>query len=165
VTAAAPEELLAIGRNLTFTSPQTTESDLQMYSVNGTVRATSDLTLSGVTYYRHFKQKHQDGNLFDDAQDCSDVTPPLTAGTLCSGNDQALNAADNSPIPFDDTAVYGSIDATSQDARSEGIALQAVDKSKLFGHTNQFLIDTSYARHLRAQVRGHRHRDHFVRLG
>ncbi len=47
VTAAAPEELLDISRSLTFTSPQTTENTMQMYSVNGTVRATKDITLSG----------------------------------------------------------------------------------------------------------------------
>ena len=145
VTSAAPEALLDINRELTFTSPQTTENTLQMYSVNGTVRATDDITLSGVTYYRHFTQKHVDGNLFDDAQDCSAATPPLTAGTLCSGNDQALG--NGSPIllnQFDPDTVFGSLDRTTQDADSEGITLQAVDKARLFGHRNQFTIGTSY---------------------
>lgn len=136
VTAAAPEQLLEINRSLTFTSPQTTENTMQMYSVNGKVRATDTLTLSGVTYYRHFNQKHLDGNLFDNPEDCGD-------GTLCSGGDQVLNAANGNPIPFTDAA-YASIDQTSQNADSEGITLQAQENAKLFGHTNQFIVGVSY---------------------
>jgi iron complex outermembrane recepter protein len=136
VTAAAPEELLDISRSLTFTSPQTTENTMQMYSVNGTVRATKDITLSGVTYYRHFNQKHVDGNLFDDPGDCGD-------GTLCSGDNQVLNAANGQPIPFTDN-VYGSIDKTSQNADGAGFTLQATNTAKLFDHKNQFVIGTSY---------------------
>ena len=129
-------EIDGISRSLTFTSPQTTENTVQMYSVNGTVRATNDITLSGVTYYRHFNQKHVDGNLFDDPGDCGD-------GTLCSGDDQVLNAANGQPIPFTDN-VYGSIDKTSQNADGAGFTLQATDTAKLFEHKNQFVIGTSY---------------------
>ncbi|MFT3730547.1 MAG: TonB-dependent receptor [Hyphomicrobium sp.] len=139
VTAAAPTQLLDIDRSLTFTSPQTTDNTMQMYSVNGKVRATDTLTLSGVTYYRHFNQKHLDGNLFDDPGDCGGAE----AGTLCSGDDQVLNAANNSPIPFTDN-VYGSIDQTSQNADTAGLTLQAQENAKLFGHTNQFIVGVSY---------------------
>jgi iron complex outermembrane receptor protein len=71
VTAAVPPELLAYGDKRTFTSPQTTYNDMQMYSLNGTVKATDTLTFSGVTYYRRFKQKHDDGNIaeFDECED------------------------------------------------------------------------------------------------
>jgi outer membrane receptor protein involved in Fe transport len=139
VTAAAPEELLDMGRNLTFTSPQTTENIMQMYSVNGKVRATEDITLSGVAYYRHFKQSHIDGNLFDDPGPCDD-----DPATLCSGDDTVRNAATGGTVPFNPTAVYGSIDATSQNADSEGFTFQAVDKARLFGHRNQFTVGVSY---------------------
>lgn len=140
VTAAAPEQLLDISRSLTFTSPQTTENTMQMYSVNGKVRATDTLTLSGVTYYRHFNQKHLDGNLFDDPEECEGAGQE---GTLCSGDDQVLNAANGSPIPFTDN-VYGSIDQTSQNADTAGLTLQAQENAKLFGHTNQFIVGVSY---------------------
>lgn len=136
VTAAAPEELLAVSRSLTFTSPQTTENTMQMYSLNGKVKATDTLTFSGVTYYRHFNQKHADGNLFDDAGDCGD-------GTLCSGDEPVLNAASGNPIPFTNN-VYASIDQTSQNADTEGLTLQATEKAKLFGHNNQFIVGVSY---------------------
>jgi iron complex outermembrane recepter protein len=137
VTAAAPEALLEINRGLTFTSPQTTENTMQMYSVNGKVRATDTLTFSGVTYYRHFNQKHLDGNLFDDPGDCGD-------GTLCSGDDQVKNAKNGDTIPFDSSVVYGSIDGTSQNADSAGFTVQGEEKSKVFGHTNQFVAGISY---------------------
>ena len=116
VTAAAPEALLDIDRSLTFTSPQTTQNTMQMYSLNGKVRATEDITLSGVTYYRHFNQQHIDGNLFDDPGECA--TAP---GFLCSGDDQALNAANGNPIPLSRRPGHlrhsASIDSTSQNAR------------------------------------------------
>ena len=140
-TASAPEQLLDISRSLTFTSPQTTENIMQMYSVNGNVRATDTLTFSGVTYYRHFNQKHQDGNLFDNQGEC---TGAGQAGTLCSGDTQVQNAATGNPIPFNPDAVYGTIDATSQNADSEGITLQATEKAKLFNHNNQFIVGVSY---------------------
>ncbi len=56
VTAAAPEQLLDLGWERTFTSPQTTDNEMHMLSLNGSVKATPTLTLSGVTYYRWFKQ-------------------------------------------------------------------------------------------------------------
>jgi len=144
VTAAAPEALLDISRSLTFTSPQTTENIMQMYSVNGKVRATEDITLSGNAYYRHFKQDHVDGNLFDDPGDCGGAD----AGTLCSGDEQVLG--NGAPVQigggtnFPTGTAFGSIDQTSQNADSGGLTLQAVDKAKLFNHNNQFIIGTSY---------------------
>lgn len=137
VTAAAPEQLLEINRSLTFTSPQTTQSTAQMYSVNGKVRATDTLTFSGVTYYRHFNQKHVDGNLFDNPQDCGD-------GMLCSGNDHVLDAATGDMIPFRTDVAYASLDRTSQNADSAGVTLQGEENVKLFGHTNQFIAGVSY---------------------
>ena len=39
---------------------------------------------------------------------------------------------------------YGTIDRTSQDAQGYGGSVQAVDKTRLFGMGNQFLIGASY---------------------
>jgi iron complex outermembrane receptor protein len=136
VTAAAPEELLDISRRLTFTSPQTTDNAMQMYSVNGKVRATDTLTFSGVTYYRHFNQKHLDGNLFDDPENCD--------GNLCSGGEEVFDAATGDPIAFRDDVAYASIDQTSQNADGAGISLQGTEKARLFGHENQFIVGASY---------------------
>ena len=93
------------------------------------------MKLSAVAYHRSYKQSKVDGNLVD-ATDCG-------GGTLCIGGDPAADGSGN-PIPFDPNLVYGSLDRTSQDAKSYGIAVQGVEKSKLFGLGNQFLVGSSY---------------------
>lgn len=134
-TSAAPVELLDLGWNRVYTNPQTTENDLEMVSLNGSVKATPSLTFSGLTYFRHFKQSHLDANNVD-ASDCG-------AGNLCLDGDPALTAA-GAPIGFNPMLAYSTLDRTSQDADSFGGSLQAVDKSRIFGLTNQFLIGASY---------------------
>lgn len=147
VTAAVPPELLAYGDERTFTSPQTTYNEMQMYSLNGTVKATDTLTFSGVTYYRHFKQKHDDGNIAEFEPCVNNGNPgDPTAGNLCTEeNEEIFDAATGAPIVFP-ADVAGSIDRTSQDAQGYGVALQAADKSRLFGLGNTFVIGTSYDR-------------------
>jgi iron complex outermembrane recepter protein len=147
VTAAVPEELLDFaGRSRTFTSPQITDNDMQMYSLNGVVQVTPQTSVSGVTYYRHFKQSHIDGNI-SEFDDC----PPGTPGgsELCTEDGAPLfglgaNGALNPITNLDDFGVLGSIDKTGQNADSFGVALQAANKSDLFGHRNQFIIGSSY---------------------
>lgn len=144
VTAAVPPELLAYGDKRTFTSPQTTDNEMQMYSLNGTVKATNTLTFSGVTYYRHFRQSHDDGNIAE-FEECSGGVG------LCTEDGEEIFAAGAPGVPIDVDAFeamgpLGSIDRTSQDAKSYGVALQAADKSRLFGLGNTFVIGTSYDR-------------------
>lgn len=144
VTAAAPVQLLDLGWDRTFTSPQTTDNEMAMISLNGAVKASDTLSFSGVTYYRKFKQKHIDGNIAE-AEECSGAG----AGTLCLDGDdpdenQALNQ-NGQPISLAGLPEQlGSIDRTSQDADGYGGSLQAVEKTPLFGYNNQFLIGASY---------------------
>lgn len=143
VTAAVPEELIFTrGWDRTFTSPQTTDNEVAMVSLNGTVQATNTLSISGNAYFRKFKQKHDDGNIAE-AEECDD-----NPGLLCIEDGVAFGSGPgvnpDGTINFDDTARYGSIDRTSQDADTWGVALQATDKSRLFGFRNQFTIGTSY---------------------
>jgi iron complex outermembrane recepter protein len=140
---AAPVELLALDYARTFTSPQVTNNDVKMVSANGTVSVTDTLKLSGIAYHRSFNQNRIDANLLD-AADCGGVD----AGTLCLGGDQALGAGagvnPDGTIPSNLADVYGSIDNTSQKAKGYGVALQGVEKSKLFNLGNQFLAGVSY---------------------
>jgi outer membrane receptor protein involved in Fe transport len=149
VTAAVPEELIDFaGRTRTFTSPQITQSDMQMYSLNGSTKVTPDITLSGVTYYRHFKQSHIDGNI-SEFDDCNPTIQGLTGTELCTEDGAPLFAA-GSLAPLTNLDQYGdvlgSIDKTGQNTDGWGVALQAADKADLFGHRNQFIIGTSYDR-------------------
>jgi len=139
-TAAAPVQLLDLGWNRTFTSPQTTKNAMTMVSGNGSVKATPTLTFSGVTYYRWFRQQHLDGNLID-ALDCA----PPDAGLLCIEEDDALALDTNgNNIAFDPSISYGSLDRTKQNAGSYGVALQGVEKAPVAGLPNQFLLGASY---------------------
>lgn len=146
VTAAAPEVLLSErGWDRTFTSPQTTDNTLQLYSLNGTVQATKTLSISGNTYYRKFKQRHDDGNIAE-AEPCEG-----DESLLCIEDGLAFSRSNvpgivnpNGTVNYIDGTNYGSIDRTGQDADSWGVALQATDKSHLFGFRNQFTIGTSY---------------------
>ncbi|MFT3731876.1 MAG: TonB-dependent receptor [Hyphomicrobium sp.] len=147
VTAAVPEELLDFaGRSRTFTSPQVTDNDMQMYSLNGVVQVTPETAVSGVTYYRHFKQSHIDGNI-SEFDDCA--TPNSFGTSLCTedgapiyglGPNGELNGINN----LGAYGVLGSIDRTGQNADSFGVSLQAANKSDLFGHRNQFIVGSSY---------------------
>lgn len=133
ITAAAPVELLDKGWDRAFTSPQTTDNQMEMVSVNGSVVVTPSTTVQGVAYYRHFKQTHFDGNIADfDA-----------CGPFVCGDDGVLENTNGDPIR-NPGGVLGSIDGTSQNADSYGFSLQAVNKSKVFGLNNQFLIGTSF---------------------
>jgi iron complex outermembrane receptor protein len=138
VTAAAPEELLDLGWDRAYTSPQVTDNQMAMASANGSVKATPTTTISGVTYCRHFDQKHIDGNVADFA-DCTG-----DPGFLCAdgGDGDHITTANGNAVTS--SGFLGSLDRTSQDADSIGGSLQAADKSKLFGHSNQFLVGTSY---------------------
>ncbi len=149
---AAPVELLDLGWNRTYTSPQTTDNQLAMVSANGTIKASDTLSFSGVTYYRHFKQQHIDANV-SDAEDCD---PPINVGldnTLCVEGDNAEQLSGVGPgvnadgsIPAGIADPLATIDNTSQDAESFGATLQAVDKAKVLGLPNHFLIGASYDR-------------------
>jgi len=143
VTSAAPIQLLDLGWNTTFTSPQTTINEMAMVSGNGSVKATDTLTFSGVSYYRWFRQRHLDGNLVD-GLNCA----APSAGLLCiEDSDPAEGLAQDvngNTIAFDPNIAYGSLDRTSQNAGSYGGALQGVDKTPVAGLPNQFLLGASY---------------------
>lgn len=131
---AAPVQLLDEGWNRVYTNPQTTQNDMEMVSINGSVKATNTLTFSGVTYYRHFKQAHLDGNILE-VEDCG--------GFLCLDGEPMTSASGPIPSSAGGGAPLGSLDQTSQNTDSFGGSLQAVERAKLFDHNNQFLIGGS----------------------
>lgn len=134
VVAASPVELLSQGGwGRTYTSPQTTENTVTMPTVNATVKLDPATKLSGVAYYRNFSQRHVDGNPTN-ASDCG--------GTfLCNDNGDHLLDQNGNFISADNN---GEIDRTRVDSDSWGASAQVVNKAKLFGHANQFLVGTSY---------------------
>jgi iron complex outermembrane recepter protein len=148
VVGPTPVQLLAQDYRSVFTSPQTTNNDLAMVSVNGNVDIANALSLSGVGYLRSFHQKHVDGNI-SDVQPCSllegsegyDPNSPLCLET---GNGvvpitnqfggQVLTGRHYGP---NDT--IGELDRTSNDTNSYGGTLQGTSKVPFYGHNNIFI--------------------------
>lgn len=149
VTAAAPNELLDLGRELTFTSPQINENEMAMVQLSGAVKATETLGISGQMYYRRFKQDKIDGNILDvdpnstAANGCDATTQVCVEDEGTPGQNEALES-ENGPIAAILGARYGVIDHVKQDNESFGTSLQAVDRSQLFGFRNQFLVGGSF---------------------
>ncbi|HRY07242.1 MAG TPA: TonB-dependent receptor, partial [Hyphomicrobiaceae bacterium] len=143
VVAASPVELLAQGWERTFTSPQTSDNQVAMLSFNGSVKATDTLTVSGLTYFRRFKQRHVDGNIAEFAA-CQD---PGNLGYVCALDDTDSEfqlTSGGAPIAVDDDAVLGSVDRTGQTANGYGFTLQAVEKREMFSRPNQLTLGVSY---------------------
>ncbi|WP_083567457.1 TonB-dependent receptor [Hyphomicrobium sp. CS1GBMeth3] len=138
-TAAAPVELLERSWSNTFTSPQTTDLEVLMPTLSGSVKATDSLTFSGVGYYRRYKNRVVDGNVTE-IEECG--------GFLCLEDDGALEVVEDqngNPVPagaVDDP--LGSIERLNTDSWSWGGGLEAQEKTPLFGRPNQFIAGVSY---------------------
>jgi outer membrane receptor protein involved in Fe transport len=142
VTAAVPEELLAFGgRERTFTSPQITDNEMQMFSASGTVDLTKTISVSGLMYHRHFEQSHIDGNI-------SEFEPCDGGPGLCTEEGEQIYDINSPGTPIDlsqfNGKILGSIDKTGQVADSWGTTIQATDNGKLFGLGNHFVAGVSY---------------------
>lgn len=158
VVAASPVELLEVDYGRTFTSPQTTEFELAMPSINASIRLNETLKVSTMVYYRRFKSNLIDGNLLE-GEECDDVAADNGIANpfpdaICqedlddNGNLVPLRDAGGNLIEDDDVGEepFGIIDKVNQKAESYGGALQLVEKAKLFGFTNSFTVGTTYDR-------------------
>jgi outer membrane receptor protein involved in Fe transport len=145
VVTAAPKDLLAIDWGRTFTSPQDTEYEVMMPSLRGSVKATDTTTVSGLIYYRNFKQRVIDGNL-SEADECDDAGP--NAGLICLTEDDVeepvLDGAGNTVSAGLFNGPLGSIERINQDAESWGGSAQVAEKMQVFGRPNQFIVGVSY---------------------
>lgn len=140
VVGPTPVELLERRDDSVFTSPQKTKDQLAATSLNGTVTVAEGVKLSGVLYYRGFRQKHVDGNVAE-IEPCGD-------GLCLEGGEALFNARTGLPLSSDffsnDDDIPGSIDRTQVKADGFGGSLQAASERKLFGHGNLFLIGASF---------------------
>lgn len=149
VVTAAPVEILSIDYGRTFTSPQVTDLEAVMPTLSATVQATETLSFSGLAYYRRFKSNVIDGNLTE-AEPCS-AASGFPTDTLCitefEGGPQEEQVLNEDGDPFVIPAgveALGSIERINQDAESYGGSLQAVERMRIFGRPNQFLVGVSY---------------------
>lgn len=162
-TAATPVEILALRDSGTFTSPQTTDINVVMPSFNAAIKMTDTMTVSALAYFRRFKSRVIDGNVAE-FEECGEVQDENPAGTpvegdfnrdnvcaeeLDEGTGEILQLRDAFGNPIDPGALgvdepFGVIDRIRTDSESFGFGLQAVDKSRLFGFKNHFVMGASY---------------------
>ncbi|QBR71432.1 TonB-dependent receptor [Beijerinckiaceae bacterium] len=157
VIGPTPVLLLEQNQSSVFTSPQITLNEMGSLAFTGKFDINPQWSIASNFYMRSFRQHHTDGNDAD-IQNCSDNSIPNSfSGSLCldSGNFPAVTNGNafvisnrNGPIPFSDTAVYGTIDRTSVHATTFGTALQATDNDKFFGHQNYLTFGASVDRSL-----------------
>jgi outer membrane receptor protein involved in Fe transport len=139
-TAAAPVELLEESWSNTFTSPQTTDLEVYMPSISASVKATDTLTVSGVGYYRRFKNRVVDGNVLD-AEECNG------GDNLCMDGEELLYNGSTTEINIEDLGLeepFGSIERLATTSESWGGVIEGQERAKLFGMSNLFLAGVSY---------------------
>jgi iron complex outermembrane recepter protein len=144
-TAAAPIQLLDRSWSNTFTSPQTTNLEVFMPTISGTVKATNSLTLSGVGYYRRYKNRVVDGNVTE-IEPCDPLGP--NNGFLCleeDGGEEVVEDANGNPVAVgavDDP--LGSIERLNTKSDSWGGVIEGQEKTPLFGRPNLLIAGVSY---------------------
>ncbi len=152
-SAAAPIELLERDWSNTFTTPQTTNLEVWMPTLSAKVQATDTLTFAGTSYYRRYKNRVVDGNVTE-ADECltDDNLPPGSdpEDFLCLDEGEGLplrNIDGLQPINVEEEGLeepFGTIDRLNTDSRSWGGALEAQEKTPLFGRPNLFIAGVSY---------------------
>jgi iron complex outermembrane receptor protein len=144
-TAAAPVELLERSWSNTFTSPQTTDLEVYMPTISASVKATNTLTLSGVGYYRRFKNRVVDGNVTE-IEECDVPAGDPLEDMLCIDDDEAVLDQNGQLIPDDIVADdrLGSIERLATTSESWGGVVEGQETAKLFGARNLFIAGVSY---------------------
>jgi len=151
VVGPTPVELLGADYSAVYTSPQTTNNELAMLSVNGNTKVTDTVNVSGVAYVRSFHQKHVDGNV-SEVTPCTGTNADGTAngndtGLLClqtvSGTEQYVldqrGHTINTAQYYGPNDVIGEIDRSTNDTNSFGGSLQGTSKDRIFGLNNIFI--------------------------
>lgn len=139
--AASPVDLLNRDYSAVYTTPQSDDLQMGMISLQGNTKVSDRLTVAGTLYFRHFSDRHVDGN-DTDVQVCDD-DPSL----LCFGddNDPANNANGSGQLPnlFSPTDVIGEIDRNNTRTNGWGGSIQATDTAQIRGMDNTFVLGAS----------------------
>ena len=136
---AAPEQELAAGRSLVFTTPQGTINQLEFVTANASYQATDDLAFQGNAYRREFHQNIINGNTTNFTS-CgngflcqSDGTTPLT--TPQGGAVPDISNGGTVPI--------GELDDETIRTVGTGDTLQSSYTGQFFDRDNNFVLGGS----------------------
>lgn len=140
----APVQELAVDRSLIFTSPQQNVNRLAFLALNGSYKASDQLTLQFNAYHRVFRQRVDNGNTTSYVA-CSSI-----ADTLCQDDGTTVVVdADGNPLP--DLSLGGALPIGQNDleaivTRSNGAAIQAVSDAPFLGRLNHLAVGASLDR-------------------
>jgi iron complex outermembrane receptor protein len=136
-----PEQTLAVGRTLDFTTPQNNSNQLAFVAINGGYRATEELSFQINAYRRQFHQTVVNGNTTDYTA-CGDGS-----STLCQPDGAtALASKTGAAIPDlsnGGTSPVGQTDFEDIHAVTTGGTLQATYTGDVFGHQNHLVLGAS----------------------
>ncbi len=137
---AAPEQELAAGRSLVFTTPQGDINQLDFFSANAAYQATDDLSFQGNAYRREFHQFVSNANTTNYTS-CgngflcqSDGTTPLTSTS--GGSIPDLSRGGTVPIGENDMETIRTV--------GTGGSMQTSYAGQIFDRDNNFVVGGSY---------------------
>jgi len=145
--ATTPTELLQNFWGATYTTPQTTDNQVAYLNLTGKVDVTPTWTVEGVAHVRAFGQQTQDGNPTG-TQPCDADATLLCFGDVnpLTGTQAPANGLNGMQLAntFPDGSILGENDRTTTRSTTAGFSLQATNTDELFGHSNRFVVGTSF---------------------
>jgi outer membrane receptor protein involved in Fe transport len=138
--ATAPFELLQNFWGATYTTPQTSTNQVGYANLTGKFDITPTWTVEGIAHVRLFNQSTQDGNPTG-TQPCADPTLLCFGDTSTPANNLLGVQLAN---PFDPSLTLGENDRTTTRSTTTGASVQATNTDELFGHSNHFVVGSSF---------------------
>jgi iron complex outermembrane recepter protein len=135
----SPVQLLAVDPAGQFTAPNLITNNYTQVNLNANYQISGNTSVQGILYYEYLLQKVVNGNVAD-AMPCADGS-----GFLCVSPGVFATDRNGNPIPdFLSGGPYSDLDQQSTNTNGYGAALQATNRSPLFGHPNQFIAGISF---------------------
>ena len=135
----SPVQLLAVDPAAQFTAPNLITNSYTQVNLTSSYHISNSTSLQGNLYSEYLLQKVTNGNV-PNATPCDDDT-----GFLCVSPGVFATGRDGAPIPdFLNGGPYSDLDQQSTNTYGYGGALQATNRTPLFGHPNHFIAGISF---------------------
>ncbi len=136
-----PEQELAVGRSLVFTTPQDNFNQLEFVTISGSYQLTDTLSFQANAYRREFHQTVQNGNT-------TDFTACTPANGLLCQSDGTTPAIDSSGSTIPDISQGGAVPIGENDRETIhtvtiGSTVQSTYTAPLAGHDNNLVFGGS----------------------
>ena len=135
----SPVQLLAVDPAAQFTAPNLITNSYTQVNLTSSYQISDNTSLQGNLYSEYLLQKVANGNV-PNATPCDDDT-----GFLCVSPGVFATGRDGAPITdFLNGGPYSDLDQQSTNTYGYGGALQATNRTPLFGHPNHFIAGISF---------------------